>query len=180
MHRGANSHLSPATLEVAATSLLNPVFAVHIWCTDAREKRRKSIADNEYTCVPSQGTVAMAKEKHPPLPNVHFRWDNEEFASLLADSANEAGAASSHRHARELLKTVLMSEDTESHDLRVLHQEVAQLRQRIERLSSQEGHLISLREDLATSVHRLLIEAGRVDPDEALRWVQETLLEPKG
>ena len=32
----------------------------------------------------------MAKPQHPPLPNVNFRWDNAEFGSLLANSANEA------------------------------------------------------------------------------------------
>ena len=67
----------------------------------------------------------MAKLHHSPLPNVNFRWDNDEFASLLAESANEAGAASPHLHARELLKAALVAEDTESHDLRMLRQQIA-------------------------------------------------------
>ncbi len=121
----------------------------------------------------------MAKPQRPQSPNVNFRWDNEEFAALLADSASEAGASSPHLHARELLRTALLSEDTESHDLRVLGQEIAQLRGQVERLGSLEEQVLRVREDLATSVYRLLVEGG-VDDQDALRWVQETLLKAEG
>ena len=121
----------------------------------------------------------MAKPQHPPLPNVNFRWDNQEFASLLADSANEAEAVSPHLHARELLRAVLLAEDTESHDLRVLGQEIAQLRRQVERLGSLEEQILRIREDLGTSVYRLLVEGG-VDDQDALLWVKETLLDRNG
>jgi hypothetical protein len=112
---------------------------------------------------------------------VEFRWRQHEqlFAERLAESSTEANV-SLGEHARELLKNALTESDEMRHVLEEIHREVAQLHHDLQQLAAIKGglkaiheNIYGLRDDLATSIVKLLVDAGKTDDDEAQEWVAE-------
>ena len=117
------------------------------------------------------------------IVRVEFRWrqHEEEFAERLTESAREAGRSPSD-HARELMKNALTSGEQLQHNLHTLHQEVAQLYKQLRELATIKEGLRSVhedihrvRDDLATSVAKVLADAGRLNADDAEQWVKDIL-----
>ncbi len=114
---------------------------------------------------------------------VEFRWRQHEepFAGQLADSAREAGRPIGD-HARELLKSALNRSDGLEYALDALRQEVAALRQQVvqtqipkEALQAIHENIYQLRDNLATAVVKLLLDAGQCSEEDAHWWVREAL-----
>ena len=112
---------------------------------------------------------------------VEFRWRQHEqlFAERLAESSTEANV-SLGEHARELLKNALTESDEMRHVLEEIHREVAQLHHDLQQLAAIKGglkaiheNIYGLRDDLATSIVKLLVDAGKTDGEEAQEWVAE-------
>jgi hypothetical protein len=124
----------------------------------------------------------MTSRYRETIERVEFRWrqHEEEFAERLADAAREAGRSPSD-HARELMKNALTSTEILQHAIQTVQQEVAQLRDQLGELRSiKDGlrtiheNIYQFRDDVATSVAKLLSDAGRITPDTAEKWVRET------
>jgi hypothetical protein len=122
----------------------------------------------------------MSKNKES-TKRVEFRWRQHEqvFAERLAESSTEANASASD-HARDLLKNALTESDEVRHALEQIQREVAQLRGDLrdltvlkEGLKALHENIYSLRDDLATSVVKLLCDAGETSDEEAQAWVTE-------
>lgn len=114
---------------------------------------------------------------------VEFRWrqHEEHFAQLLAESAREAGRSESDQ-ARELLKLALTQSDQLLHALEALQRETLQLREQLQQLPSIKAgvrtvheNIYQLRDDWATCVTKLLVEAGGLDYSTAEAWVKQAL-----
>ena len=112
---------------------------------------------------------------------VEFRWRQHEqlFAERLAESSTEANV-SLGEHARELLKNALTESDEMRHVLEEIHREVAQLHHDLQQLAAIKGglkaiheNIYGLRDDLATSIVKLLVDAGKTDDEQAQEWVAE-------
>jgi plasmid stability protein len=125
----------------------------------------------------------MTSKNRETVERVEFRWrqHDEGFAERLEESARAAGHSTSD-HARELLKDALTRSEQLQHDIHTLQQEVAQLHSQLRELAKiKDGirliheNIYRLRDDLATSVTRLLTDAGRLEAETAEQWVQETL-----
>jgi hypothetical protein len=130
-----------------------------------REKRR----------MPADRTAVPQK--------IEFRWRHNEkdFAERLAESARKADRSIGD-HAREIVKTALTADDQLQYSLQLLHQEVGQLHKQLLQLGHIKSGLKSLnenlyefRDDLATSVAKMLADAGRLEPQAAEEWVRRTL-----
>ncbi|MGA2617108.1 MAG: hypothetical protein ABSF26_05815 [Thermoguttaceae bacterium] len=113
---------------------------------------------------------------------VEFRWrqHEDEFARLLANAAREAGLSQSD-YARELVKKALTAPDELRHAVESLQQEVAQVLFQLRVLSAiKEGvrtvheNIYEFRDDLATSVLKLLTDAGHLDAKAAEKWATKT------
>jgi small-conductance mechanosensitive channel len=125
----------------------------------------------------------MTDRKRETVERVEFRWRQHEFdsAQRLEEAAQEAGRSSSD-HARELVKNALSASERLEHNLHVLQQEVAQLRQQLRELSTiKEGlrvidaNVYEFRNDLATCTIKILTDAGLLPLEAAQQWVKETL-----
>ena len=112
---------------------------------------------------------------------VEFRWRQHEqlFAERLAESSTEANV-SLGEHARELLKNALTESDEMRHVLEEIHREVAQLHHDLQQLTAIKTglkaiheNIYGVRDDLATSIAKLLVDAGKTDAEEAQAWVAE-------
>ena len=133
----------------------------------------------------------MAKKQAPEdVTRFSFRLD-QEAAEELQRQAKQAGT-SRHIHARDLVTAALYSQDELKHDFKMLRTDVSQIRADLQLLrklrdeikslrgavtaESNEAKLLTkLRSDLATSVNLLLVKAGKLSKEDALRWVQRTL-----
>ena len=120
-------------------------------------------------------------KKTETTKKVEFRWRQHEelFAERLAESATEANVSVAE-HARELLKNALTESDEIRHVLEETHQEVAQLHHDLQQLAAIKGglkaiheNIYGLRDDLATSIVKLLVDAGKTNAEEAQAWVGE-------
>jgi len=118
-----------------------------------------------------------------PVNKVEFRWrqHEEEFAQRLAESAAEAGRSSSDQ-ARELLKNALTASDELRHAIESLREEIAQVSRQLrdlrtikDALRNVHENIYQFRDDLATCVVKLLVDAGRLDPKPAGQWVRKRL-----
>jgi hypothetical protein len=126
----------------------------------------------------------MMKHRHQETADrVEFRWrqHEEEFARRLAEAANEAGHSPSD-HARELLKDALTASDRIQLAIESLHQEVTQLLNDHRLLITiKEGvrtiheNIYQFRDNLAVSVIKILIDAGKLDARTAKNWASEAL-----
>lgn len=114
---------------------------------------------------------------------VEFRWrqHEEHFAQLLAESAREAGRSESDQ-ARELLKLALTQSDQLLHSLESLQKDTLQLHEQLQQLPSIKAgirtvheNVYQLRDDLATCVTKLLVEASDLDDAAAKAWVKQAL-----
>ena len=112
---------------------------------------------------------------------VEFRWRQHEqvFAERLAESSTEANTSVGD-HARDLLKNALTESDEVRHALEQIQREVAQLRGDLRYLATlKEGlkalheNIYGLRDGLATSVAKLLCDAGETSDEEAQAWITE-------
>jgi hypothetical protein len=123
------------------------------------------------------------KSNRDELPNrVEFRWrqHEERFAKLLADSARANGRSESEQ-ARELLKLALTSSDEVRQAIESLQKEILQLREQLRQLLAVKTGLRTIheniyqfRDSMATSVAKLLTDAGGLDATTAETWVKQT------
>jgi hypothetical protein len=123
----------------------------------------------------------MPFKNRESVERVEFRWRQHEaeFAQRLAESAQEAGRTPSD-HARELMKFALTSSEQLQHNLDVLRREVAQLYGQLGELRTiKEGlrliheNIHRLRDTQATSVAKLLSDAGHLPAEDAQNWVEQ-------
>jgi len=105
------------------------------------------------------GMTALAEEQH-------------EIRMLRSEMANVAAEIRSLRGLREELLQV--PENTFPEELAG---ELHQLATDVRRLASLRKMIQNLRDDHATAVHMLAVNAGKLRPDEALQWVKDRLLE---
>jgi len=110
----------------------------------------------------------MTKSRQPTTDptRVSFRLA-PEIAAELARRAAEAGK-SEGMYARDLLSVALFQLQEQQQELRTIRVQLA-------KLDSTLGLIRSLRADFASSVAVLLVSAGKLRPDQAHQWVQETL-----
>jgi len=125
----------------------------------------------------------MKTKKQEITSRIEFRWrqHEEQFAQLLVDSARENGRSESDE-ARELLKAALGESDQLQHALATLQGEVTQLHEQLKQLSHVKSglrtvheNIYQLRDDLATCVAKLLVNAGTLDDAAAEAWVKQAL-----
>lgn len=95
----------------------------------------------------------------PKSDSVTFRLPEDLHKDLVASA--EKHGTSHHKRARDLVIAGLQDANIEE-----LRQEMAEVRNNLERL----------REDLATAVASLLVNAGKVDRKQAEEWTRKTLL----
>ena len=133
----------------------------------------------------------MAKKKaSEDITRFSFRLE-ADAAEELQRQAMEA-QISRHLHARDLVVAALYAQDEQKHDFKMLRTDVSQMRADLKILrnladevkklrtelgrDSEEAKLLAeLRRDLATSVNLLLVKAGKLTQQDALKWVQKTL-----
>jgi hypothetical protein len=94
-----------------------------------------------------------------------------ELAAELARKANEA-RTSTGRYARDLVSKALFQLDEKEQDIRMVRIELTALPRLLDLLQT-------LQTDLATSVAILLVNAGKLQPDQARQWVKQALLPKK-
>lgn len=114
----------------------------------------------------------MTKSRHPQTDptRVSFRLD-PETALELARRANAAGK-SHGTFARDLLYEALFQTEEQRQQLTMIRAELA-------RVSSSIDRLHYLPNDFASTVVVLLTHAGKLKPEQARQWVQQTLNHPK-
>jgi len=98
----------------------------------------------------------------PQTVTIRFRKDDTEHSAEFHQQAKEAGMKPGE-YARKLIFDALY--DTGGQDLATLQAEVRIL----------QKALRDLRNDLATSVHCLLVNAGKLTAEQAKDWVYDTL-----
>lgn len=113
---------------------------------------------------------------------VDFRWRQHEtdYAKMLAAEAADAGRTESEQ-ARELLKNALNQKERMEHAIEILQQELSQVLKTLRGLSViKDGmkaiheNIYEFRDDLLTSVAKVLVDAGRLSPEKAEDWVKTT------
>jgi hypothetical protein len=111
----------------------------------------------------------MTKSQQPTTDptRISFRLD-PEIATELARRAEEAGM-SRGQYARDLVCASLLQRDEQHQDLRIIRVELSRLAKVLDLIRG-------VRSDLASSVRILLVNAGKLQPDQAHRWVEQTLL----
>ncbi len=110
----------------------------------------------------------MTKTREPTTDptRVSFRLD-PEIGAELARRAADAGK-SQGMYARDLLIAALFQFDEQQQELRTIRIELGKLNTTLDLVRS-------LRADFASSVAVLLVSAGKLRPDQAHQWVQQTL-----
>ena len=110
----------------------------------------------------------MTNRRHPQTDptRVSFRLD-PEMAAELASRAQAAGK-SRGIYARDLLCEALFQGDEQRHQLMLIRAEVT-------RFITSLDTLRSLPADLVSSVYVLLVHAGKLSPEQARQWIQQTL-----
>jgi len=110
----------------------------------------------------------MTKSRHPITDptRLSFRL-KPEIAAELARRAAEAGK-SQGLYARDLVSAALFQLHEQQQELRTIRVELA-------KLDTTLGLLRGLRADFASSVAILLVNAGKLRPDQAHQWVQQIL-----
>ena len=110
----------------------------------------------------------MTKTRDPTTDptRVSFRLD-PEIGAELARRAAQAGK-SQGLYARDLLIAALFQFDEQQQELRTIRVELG-------KLNTTPDLIRSLRADFASSVAVLLVSAGKLRPDQAHQWVQQTL-----
>lgn len=111
-----------------------------------------------------------ADKRNTDPTHITFRLD-PATAGRLEQLAREANR-SPNLYARDLVTLALTAEDEVQHELALLRVELARTRALIEPLGR-------LRGDLASAVNLLLVKAGKLTPDQADRWVRQTLIDPR-
>lgn len=91
-----------------------------------------------------------------------------ELAVELSRKAEEA-RTSTGRYARDLVSKALFQLDEQEQDIRLVRIELATLPRLLTLLQT-------LQTDLATSVAILLVNAGKLQPEQARQWVKKALL----
>ena len=122
--------------------------------------------------------------KKQQLPQkVEFRWrqHEEEWCQRFVESA-KAADQSFGDHARELVKKALTVDEELSHDIQRLRDEVAAIPQQLDDLvqlkravATIHDTVCQLRNDLATAVPKLLVDAGKMPQDKARWWTRQAL-----
>jgi len=136
---------------------------------------------------------------------VEFRWRRHEVEQRrrLVELAEQAGRSPSE-HAREMLKAALTASEELLHSVHMLRQELSQLKlelvgdghppdshsttaghaagmpkdmgtRLLERLDELFEGQLDVREDIATSVVKLLVDVGDVHPEHARNWAGDML-----
>ena len=126
------------------------------------DKRAKAVGMSRHDFardLTMAGMTALAEEQH-------------EVRMLRTEMANVGAEIRSLRELQEELLQV--PENTFPEELMV---ELHQLATDVRRLASLRKILQKLRHDHATGVHMLAVNAGKLAPDEARQWVENTLLE---
>lgn len=99
---------------------------------------------------------------------VSFRL-SEQAADALGRHAEECGK--SHGIcARDIVVSALTADDEDRLEIQLIRAELAEIRREL-------AVVRKLRTDLASAVNILLVHAGKLEPDDAREWVNETLLD---
>jgi hypothetical protein len=109
----------------------------------------------------------MRRKTSTDPTRVSFRLDSE-LAAELARKAHEA-RKSTGQYARDLVSRVLFHLDEQEQEINILRVELTALPKVLDLVRT-------LRTDLASSVAILLVNAGKLRPEQARQWVRETLL----
>lgn len=113
---------------------------------------------------------------------IEFRWrqHQDEYAERLAQLARDSGRTASDQ-ARELLIHALTNEDRMEYAIETLRQELSQVLAQLQELSRiKEGlrviheNLYEARDELITGIAKLLVDAGRLSPQDAEEWIKKS------